>query len=432
MNEHDNKKKLMYGTIPAVAQLNKVPGFDPLQFLRPVISEKTQEKLLKLDLRYQKLWFRLAHPHGRMKVTALRITDQMAIFEAKVFLGGNDNEPTSNFIASLTREDTPNYIKETQETALSTALQDAGFGLQFADVSVGRGGERYGSSMLETGEQTKEKIADKEMPLQAARTAAEAPSPLSEKIPAETAKEPQTTPVAITAPVPNAEVKPAMQSTTERLPVSEQKEVSEQRLPVRETTPESAAESLPVVSVEQDKVMESLPVSPVEKEDRAVEQMPVVKADKTEQVENLPVSPAEKSAQDKGDSRGNKTIPFTSLADTAAALAPEYAPVVNEASEPAAEEVPAPIPAQSVETVTAVPRYTGDMPVEDIVALMTYEEARDVKVDTGICNGWTIGRVADERTPSLKFYLYGYKGSNNILRAAAKVMLNSLTEQKAS
>lgn len=43
---------------------------------------------MKLDLRYQKLWFRLAHPQGRMKLTALRITDQMAIFEAKVFWTG--------------------------------------------------------------------------------------------------------------------------------------------------------------------------------------------------------------------------------------------------------------------------------------------------------------------------------------------------------
>lgn len=115
MNDNENKRNTMYGKIPAVARLNKVPGFDPLQFLRPVISDKTQEKLLKLDLRYQKLWFRLAHPQGRMKLTALRITDQMAIFEAKVFLDRSDNEPISSFVASMTREETPNYIKETQE-----------------------------------------------------------------------------------------------------------------------------------------------------------------------------------------------------------------------------------------------------------------------------------------------------------------------------
>ena len=117
MNEQDNKRNMMYGNNQAVTHLNKVPGFDPLQFLRPAISEKTQEKLMKLDLRYQKLWFRLAHPHGRMKLTALRITDQMAIFEAKVFLDRSDAEPVSSLVASLTRQDTLNYIKEAQDTA---------------------------------------------------------------------------------------------------------------------------------------------------------------------------------------------------------------------------------------------------------------------------------------------------------------------------
>ena len=97
---------------------------------------------------------------------------------------------------------------------------------------------------------------------------------------------------------------------------------------------------------------------------------------------------------------------------------------------PASSEDSAPVQEQKAESAVA-PRYTADMPVDDIAALMTEEEAREVKVDTGICNGWTIGQVADQRTPSLKYYLYGYKGNNNILRAAAKVMLESLTEQKA-
>ncbi|WP_242996594.1 hypothetical protein [Lacrimispora amygdalina] len=368
-----------------------------------------------------------------MKVTALRITDQMAIFEAKVFLDRSDNEPASNFVASLTREDTPNYIKETQETALSTALQDAGFGLQFADVSMGKDSERYGSAIPVSGKQTEGKTTVKEMPSQAAGTAAETLPALEKKVPTQTVKAPQAMPVAATTPLLNAETNHGVQSTAEKLPMNEQKESSEEHLLVKEATSEpAAAESLPVVSMEQDKVMESLPVNPAGKEDGAAKQLPVVQADETEQAESLPATPDEKPAQDKDDSRESKTIPFTSLVTTAAALAPESTSVVSEASEPATQEAPASIPAQSVETVTAaVPRYTEDMPVEDIAALMTYEEARDVKVDTGICNGWTIGRVADERTPSLKYYLYGYKGSNNILRAAAKVMLDSLTEQKA-
>ena len=72
------------------------------------------------------------------------------------------------------------------------------------------------------------------------------------------------------------------------------------------------------------------------------------------------------------------------------------------------------------------------MPVEEIVKLMTFEEAGKVVVDTGVCKGQTIAEVAERRPPSLKFYLYGgYRGDNNILRAAAQIMLDSLSAKKA-
>lgn len=392
MNEHDNKKNLMYETIPAVIQLNKVPGFDPLKFLRPIISEKTKEKLLKLDLRYQKLWFRLAHPHGRMKVTALRITDQMAIFEAKVFLSRSDSEPASNFIASLTREDTLNYIKEAQETALSTALQDAGFGLQFADVTVGTDGECYGSVIPAVGLQQQEKVSEKMV------------------------KESHVLPAYTITPIFSVE-KPATQSEEENLPVNERKEVTEESLPAKTSVSESITiENQATVSVEQEEEIESLPASSSETKEESVEQLPVTPVSEKEPVE--------------GNSMESKTIPLASLtAITTAAQTHNSVSMVKETSKPA-EDTSAMTLVQSEESIVA-PRYTGDMSVEDIAALMTYEEARNVEVDMGICNGWTIGRVADERTPSLKYYLYGYKGNNNILRAAAKIMLDSLTEQKA-
>lgn len=78
------------------------------------------------------------------------------------------------------------------------------------------------------------------------------------------------------------------------------------------------------------------------------------------------------------------------------------------------------------------PRYTPDMPVEEIVSLMTLEEAGKVVVDTGVSKGQTVAEVAERRPPSLKYYRYGgYKGPNNILRAAAQVMLDSIEGQKA-
>ena len=79
MNEKSNPMPMMYKTIPAVAELNKVQGFDPLKFLRHKVSRKTNEEMLQLELPYQKLWFRLRHPQGRMKLTTLRITEQLAI-----------------------------------------------------------------------------------------------------------------------------------------------------------------------------------------------------------------------------------------------------------------------------------------------------------------------------------------------------------------
>jgi hypothetical protein len=49
-----------------------------------------------------------------------------------------------------------------------------------------------------------------------------------------------------------------------------------------------------------------------------------------------------------------------------------------------------------------------------------------------VSKGQTIAEVAERRPPSLKFYRYGgYKGPNNILRAAAQVMLDSIEGEKA-
>ena len=100
MNATNNNTPMMYQTNQAVAVLNKVPNFDPLRFLRKCVSPKTHEEVLKLDTRYKRLWFRLAYPQGRLMVNALRITEQMAIFEAMVFLDRKDNVPVSTWTTS--------------------------------------------------------------------------------------------------------------------------------------------------------------------------------------------------------------------------------------------------------------------------------------------------------------------------------------------
>ena len=68
--------------------------------------------------------------------------------------------------------------------------------------------------------------------------------------------------------------------------------------------------------------------------------------------------------------------------------------------------------------------------MEDILQVMTLEQAQQVIVDDGICKGMTIAQVAEKRPVNLRFYLTpGNKSKDNIVRAAAQLVLNSL--QKA-
>ena len=88
---------------------------------------------------------------------------------------------------------------------------------------------------------------------------------------------------------------------------------------------------------------------------------------------------------------------------------------------------------ENTDTDTAAPTYSSDMPVDEICSMMTYEEAGNVIVPLGTCKGWAMSQVADRRPASLKWYINGYSGNDNILRAAATIMQASLDEmQRAS
>ena len=131
----------MYESDPMVAALNMVPGFDPLKLMgrkRTAGAEKDEESL---DFRYKKLWFRLAHRTGRIRLNRLSITEQLAIIEAQVYLELTDANPVSSFTAACTREEGGDkYIESAQIRAMDQALTDAGFGLQFVPAPVGNMG----------------------------------------------------------------------------------------------------------------------------------------------------------------------------------------------------------------------------------------------------------------------------------------------------
>jgi len=380
MNENKNGN-LMYDAVPPVAALNKVPGFDPRKFLRKAISETTKEEILKLDLKYKKLWFRLVHPTGRIKMNALRITDQLAIIEARVYLDKSDPEPVASFTSSRCVKDTPGglYVQAAQYEAQDVALTDAGFGLQFCDVSHAPGEDCFGT----------------EIPVQSARDTAPRETLAQTSAPMELPD-----PFAATkALAPDHEEKvetpaPTVSAQTEELPQSRTVEAAE--FQAEQETAEKTPVDVPVEAA-----------APAGEESAGLAAPAHPEAFSDEMPENR--SPVEKSPA---------VEPRRAIVTDFPAQAVQTEPSALELEEPEAEQA-------------AAPRYTPDMPVEDILSLMTLEEAQSLIVDVGTCSGWTMAQVADRRAASLKWYVFGYKGDNNILRAAAQMMLDFSTEQKA-
>lgn len=531
----------MYESIPAVAELNRVPGFEPFKLLRRIASPEEGKVALQLDLRFKKLWFRLAHPKGRIRLNPLRITEQMAIFEAQVYLERGDENPVGSFTSCCTKEEAPGgqYVQAAQFEAMDEALTDAGFGVQFADVSMDAAGSRYGSRILLpensaagnavmvssgvtahntesvhgkeniTQRQKTEEDVQTESHAQAVGTArafhpvlvqgqaaqpvvdAAQPAVGANTVPPVTVQEQTAQSAAKTNNAQSVMVSgKGVQPTGEKRAVQAgsagvgrtavQKSASQ---PVGNGKPLQAAQGQKQPTVQSAEA--SLPVQP-----QAVRSQPV--QNKTASADALPIKPAEsyslpiqpgmaasavpagnelpvRASQSnaipaKPETAGNAaaladTLPAegkssaagetkssvqgamallggqnfqtaqTEVTSLSAAGLPAVSSMPASAAQPAGQALPA---SGSAAQGEAVSRYTPDMPVEEILKLMTFEEAEKVVVDIGVCKGMTMAEVAERRTPSLKFYLYGgYKGNNNILRAAAQIMLDSLELQKA-
>lgn len=318
-----NETKTMYHAVPVVSELNRVKGFDPTRFLR-----KTKDGP-KLDLNVKKLWFRLKYPNGRIKLSALKITDQLAIIEARVFFDKNDTQPVSSFTAQTNNQTTPGglYIEMAQHNAIDEALSSAGFGIQFVPANESR----------------RPLVSESEIPKVEAKPIVEEPTVKIEE-PIE----------EVVAPVPEI----VEQVVT---PIVEEKI---EEAPIAEAVAEAPVEEAPI-----DETVEATPI--------VVEPTPVVA-----QPEPAVVAP------------------------------------LNEVTE-----------IQEDENNLS---YNKSMSVEEICALMTEEEARNYVVPVGTCKNWTMDQVASRRPVSLKYYLSpAYTGDDNILRAAATIMLR-LTKSQAA
>lgn len=312
------EKKTMQETVRAP---QRVPGFDPMKFAQEV--DKAGEKTLAL--KYKKAWFRAACPNGGMVLNPLRVTDQMAIFEARVFADTEDRNPLASFIATRAADKGTGkqYIQAAQEDALNEALENAGFGLPLIPV----------------------------------------------------------------AGIAGQEAAPAVQTETERKEVPSVARVKQAAEPVKKATENGQAVSEKAPPVEPPKA-EAKPTEP--KFQRVVE----------------------------------TTSGKPAVVDISTAKAAEKEP------RPAADNAPAqdaPVPVEEDAPVT----YTPDMTVEEISRIMTLEQAKQIKVQDGTCKGWTLEQVAADRPPSLKWLKFTAPFADNVLKAAAGIVLADLELKRA-
>ena len=323
-----NENGVMRNLHPVVAEGNLVPNFDPLKLL---VSTPDGPRLA---LPYKKLWFHKKHLNGRIKLSPLRITDQLAIIEASVFFDRRDPEPATSYIVEKKKDDVPRgrYIEAAQDAAIEQALSNAGFDVQFVPV--------------QQSNQPDENV-------KAAQSPEPAPKPASVQADA-----------APKAAAPSPEEKQTARAAAIEKPAAPAK------------TP------APAVSEELPK-QEAAPVSPLSVVKETAAEPPAQEA--PPQVDDFEEILWEETAQDT----------------------------------PAAPAVP------------AAPAYTSDTPVDTILSLMSLEEARSYVVKEGACSGWTLAQVEERRPASLKFYVNGYSGRDNILRAGAKLLLSD-TQEKAS
>lgn len=319
----------MYEEVEAINNLNKVKGFDPRKYMR-LISNEGQQSKYYLDVAFRKLWFRLCFPEGKIVKKLIKLTDNVAIVEARVYLNRNDAE--DNFISNALAqkyqsgdEQFGNKFVELAETAaVGRALSDAGFGLQFADME--------GDIDLEITE----------------------------------------------APIDGLVM--------------------------------NGANPLPAGTYMEDTLLES---------------------QITQEPEEVPFE----EALIPGQYGIEEYIPTP--AQVGAAM--RQAPVPQQSGTPTMQPVQGrpqlvqgrtqPVPAMQQSSNAAVPPATGtreirkDMPVDEIMQLLTRDTAAAVVVSAGYYKGKTLGQIAVEKPESLEWYVKSYGGADNLLRAAAKFLM---------
>lgn len=334
MNEAN--QSCMYDEVKEVKNLNGVDGFDPRKYMR-IIQEEGGRVTYYLDVAFRKLWFRLKYPEGKIVKKILKLTEQVAIVEAKIYLNRSDGE--ENFIANLFAQKYfsaenmfgSKYVELAETAAVGRALTDAGFGLQFSD----RDGEI----------------------------------------------DPQVT---------EAPFEAGMLFPEEGLP---------------------EGTSMDMESVE-DGFGDSESMAVPEGSELTENREQIQRMDRDNQKVSNMEGPVEEGKAVGGQTMAGQTAEKTNVAEKAVQGASASADTQTES--------------KRKQNITEIRK---DMPIEQIYALLTRESTAAVVIPTKYYHGMTLGQLAMEKPQALEWYVSSYGGPDNLLRAAARFLMDAALKQ---
>ena len=378
MGELATNTAYMYDEVEGIRNLNKVEGFDPRKYMR-VIPQEGQAGKYYLDVAYRKLWFRLRYPEGKIVKKILKLTEQVAIVEARVYLNRNDDE--DNFISNALAQkymtadgQFGNKFVELAETAaVGRALSDAGFGLQFAD--------REGDIDPEVTE------APFDPQLVAGLSALPEGTYMDSALQEDAAGDGENL---------QDETFPGQYGIEEYIPMPEDVGHAMGMPPAMQQT--GAAQGTAPAAAQGRQAQR-----PAQAQQPAPSQQPVQGMTPAMQNNQAAQTPAQ-----GGTAAQNASRPAAQKAGNTAVGNAAFAKGGN---------------------AQAAGGIRRDMPVEQIYSMLNRDSAAAVVIPMGFNKGKTLGQVAVEKPANLQWYVDSYGGPDNLLRAAAKFLIDTALGQ---
>ena len=395
----------MYDRVDEIRNLNRIEGFDPRQYMRNLTGSDGTVKQY-LDVVYRKLWFRLKNPDGKIVKKLLKLTEQTAIVEARVYL--NKTDPEDSYIASAFAQKFSNqdeqfgakFLELAETAAVRRALADAGYGLQFADLE---------------GEQDPNVV---DAPL--GQNRGEGSNYISDM------------PGTMTEEVNGSQ---GQQAVPNQNPVMAQNQTPMQGNPAVSAGYMEPAASLEAYMQETSSVAYGMPPAfgggtpvqnlvPANYNYAAGQTVPQGQAVPQNQVRPQSQAVPQNQVRPQGQAvQQNQAWPQGQAAPQNQTAPQNQVPPQNQAL--AQEQI------QPVGQAPQLPVITPDMTDEQIYALLDYKSAASVVVSTKINHGKTLGQIAIDRPKDLNWYANDYKGPDKLLRVGARFLIDAATNRVA-